>query len=102
MPLTLDLKQTHIKSGNQGGLNIEYGEASFTTTGTSASIPTRLHTVLGVIAMPSSQPGSGEFLFWDQASGGAYKPTAGTITVKRETGTTSGLKFTYIAFGYGG
>ena len=92
-----------VKSnGQQGGFKIEAGRATFTGTATSENLKTHMHKVLAVVCTSAAVLGSGDTPYWDQASSttGEYTvPSTGVIVVKRETGTTSGLAFSYLIIG---
>lgn len=102
MPATSSpINQSHVQSfGNIGGFKIEYGQATFTTTATSETIKTNLTRIFAVLLTPGANIGSGDTPQWQQGvSTGSYVPTDGTFTVVRQTGTTSGFPFSYLAIG---
>lgn len=70
---------------------VEYGEISFTTTGLTVEVPTRLNTVIinfGIIITDNL------------ACSGDKTITDGKVTFTREAGGTSGATFQYIMAGF--
>ena len=95
---TFALVPTEIrKSVEPGELLVEFGEYSFTTTGTTVEVPTDLTEVLFAFALPNAYAGSavagGEVYFCDKAI------TSGKVTVSRKVAVDSGNSFSYMFVG---
>lgn len=99
-----------FQSGNASSVYIGYG--AFTTTGASVTVPCPFATVVGFLACPIGTAAdtdmplsiSGTVDTSTNAAGNVQGTIArsadGTVTVVRPTGTTSGLAFYYLIFGY--
>lgn len=92
-------KSAVMLSAGQGHKKMDVGTAAFTTTGTNVAVPTDLTVVEAVFLSPVQS--HGDYLFGPTGLGTApvLSGTNGTITISRATGTTSGLKFSYIFIG---
>lgn len=88
------LEAVHNRSFKGGDRLVEFGTASFTTTGTTVEVTTNITTVETIICMPSTVTYNAN----DQLSSDGVI-TSGAVTVARNSSGTSGLTFYYIIIG---
>jgi hypothetical protein len=94
------LNEGQIPGGN--GRTIQWGQAAFTTTGTTCTIPVHMRVVESVILTPSAAPATDETLYWaDTLSKGKFTVVNGVVTIGRTGASpTSGLNFSFDIKGY--
>ena len=87
----------------QNGRQLQWGEAAFTTTGSTCTINVRnMLQVEAVLLTPIGSLNTDETLYWSAspASGSlGLDPTGPVITIGRTGTATSGLKFSYLVIG---
>ena len=77
------------------GWIIEIGEAEFSGTGTSVSVPTSCTTIVSATVSPQTPPGATE----DEQVACDGSISSGNVTIARNVGNTSGLKVFYVFVG---
>jgi hypothetical protein len=90
-----------IGSG-QNKTNVVFGQDAFTTTGTDRDVTVPLKNIRAFFAFYIGAPAATEspLSFNETVSNGTLRSTAvQDVTVTRPAGTTSGIKFFWIAFG---
>lgn len=89
-----------IPGGN--GRTIQWGQAAFTTTGATCTIPVGMRVVEAVLVTPTGAPATDETLYWnDSPANGALTVSGGNVTIGRTGASkTSGLPFSYQIIGY--
>lgn len=94
------LQEALLPGGN--GRQTQWGQAAFTTTGTTCTIPVHMRVVESVQITWSGAPATDETPYWaDGPTNGKFTVVNGQITIGR-TGAapTSGLGFSYEIKGY--
>jgi len=82
------------KAFQSGDRLVEFGTASFTTSGTSVEVTTLLSAVdCALLTIDDVTPVANDLLGTDRTV------TTGAVTVARPAGTTSGLSFCYMFIG---
>ncbi len=86
-------------------LRAVFGKGAFTTTGTSVAVSTQglavvLHGSVTPVLDAGAAAANGQLGFTEDGSTGLPEVTAGAVAINRVAGTDSGLKFTYMFWGY--
>lgn len=94
-----------LNAGTTTPMRVYVGEGAFTTTATTAAVTAGgLTIVLGGFVTPVIDAGAaaanGQLGFTEATTTGQPEVATGDVTVNRIAGTDSGLKFTYVLFGY--